>query len=101
MDTGILHGPIIHRFILELLSKMMCLLVGMKVKDIKSKMPDEYKKWKEDPFLYRFPGGESYMDLCHRLSDLVPLIFLPEFQCETYTDFFTHLTNTHFEGART
>eukprot|EP00472_Partenskyella_glossopodia_P006290 CAMPEP_0197522340 /NCGR_PEP_ID=MMETSP1318-20131121/7500_1 /TAXON_ID=552666 /ORGANISM="Partenskyella glossopodia, Strain RCC365" /LENGTH=394 /DNA_ID=CAMNT_0043074693 /DNA_START=12 /DNA_END=1196 /DNA_ORIENTATION=- len=51
MDTGILHG--------------------MKVKDIKSKMPDEYKKWKEDPFLYRFPGGESYMDLCHRLSDLV------------------------------
>jgi len=34
-------------------------------------MPEEYAKWKEDPFRYRFPGGESYMDLCHRLSSLV------------------------------
>ena len=71
----------------------MCLVVGMKVQDIKSKMPDEYQKWKEDPFLYRFPGGESYMDLCHRLSDLVPRTFLAEFEWKLKPYFFYRFTN--------
>ncbi|GAB5354813.1 hypothetical protein AAMO2058_000151500 [Amorphochlora amoebiformis] len=44
---------------------------GMSVEEIKKKLPDDYKMWKKNPFRYRFPGGESYMDLCHRLSPLV------------------------------
>jgi len=51
LDTGVCHG--------------------MKVEDIKKTLPEEYGKWRKDAFRYRFPGGESYMDLCHRLSPLV------------------------------
>jgi len=51
LDTGICHG--------------------MPVSEIKKKLPEEYRLWKRDPFRYRFPGGESYMDLCHRLSSVV------------------------------
>jgi len=51
LDTGICHG--------------------MQVEGIKKELPEEYEKWQRDKFRYRFPGGESYMDLCHRLSTLV------------------------------
>ena len=51
LDTGVCHG--------------------MKIDEIKRRMPAEYDKWKMDPYRYRFPCGESYMDLCNRLTSVV------------------------------
>ena len=43
----------------------------MSVATIKREMPEEYAEWSRDPFRYRFPGGESLVDLNRRLSDVV------------------------------
>jgi broad specificity phosphatase PhoE len=51
LDTGICHG--------------------MKVEEVQKDLPQEYAAWERDPFRYRFPGGESLVDLNRRLSDLV------------------------------
>jgi 6-phosphofructo-2-kinase len=51
LDTGIYHG--------------------MPVESIRSKYPEEYRKWKLNPFVYRFAGGESIADMNRRLSDTV------------------------------
>lgn len=44
---------------------------GLSVQTIREEMPEEFSKWKEDPFSYRFPGGESILDMNKRLSDIV------------------------------
>lgn len=51
LDTGIYHG--------------------MRVETIRQNHPEEYQKWKSNPFLYRFAGGESILDMNRRLSDIV------------------------------
>ena len=51
LDTGICHG--------------------LSVKTIREDMPAEFELWKKDPFMYRFPGGESTLDMNKRLGDVV------------------------------
>jgi 6-phosphofructo-2-kinase len=51
LDTGIYHG--------------------MAVETIRAQFPDEYQRWKQNPFVYRFAGGESILDMNRRLADLV------------------------------
>mmetsp|Transcript_7175 Transcript_7175/g.10671 ORF Transcript_7175/g.10671 Transcript_7175/m.10671 type:complete len:532 (+) Transcript_7175:22-1617(+) len=51
LDTGICHG--------------------MSVSDIREKMPVEYSDWERDPFHFRFPGGESLVDMNRRLAEVV------------------------------
>ena len=51
LDTGILHG--------------------LSVKYIQSFMPDDYAEWERDPLHYRFPGGESILDMNKRLAEVV------------------------------
>ena len=51
LDTGICHG--------------------LSVETIREEMKSEFALWKKDPFLYRFPGGESMLDMNRRLCDVV------------------------------
>lgn len=51
LDTGIYHG--------------------MRVDTIRQNYPEEYQKWKANPFLYRFAGGESLLDMNRRLSEII------------------------------
>lgn len=51
LDTGICHG--------------------LSVATIRDEMPAEFEKWKTNPFLYRFPGGESTLDMNRRLAEVV------------------------------
>jgi len=48
---------------------------GLSYEDIEELYPEEFEKRLEDKLGYRYPGGESYIDCCHRL---VP--FLEEFE---------------------
>ncbi len=47
-------------------------LEGMGLDELAQKQPDEYAALKHNPLTYRFPRGESYEDVIHRLE---PLIF--------------------------
>ena len=38
------------------------------MEEIKRKDSTWYNKWEKEPFTTRFPGGESYFDLMHRLE---------------------------------
>lgn len=51
LDTGICHG--------------------LSVKHIREHMQNEYSLWQADCFNYRFPGGESILDMNKRLSEVV------------------------------
>lgn len=51
LDTGICHG--------------------MTVQKVKQDMPEDFLLWQKDPFRYRFPGGESLLDMNKRLSEVV------------------------------
>ncbi|CAM9280496.1 unnamed protein product [Ectocarpus fasciculatus] len=51
LDTGIYHG--------------------LSVKFIQEHVPEEYEKWESDPIRYRFPGGESILDMNKRLAEVV------------------------------
>merc|ERR1712217_937830 len=44
---------------------------GLRVKQIQQRMPEEFALWKSDPVRYRFPGGESFLDMNKRLTDVV------------------------------
>jgi broad specificity phosphatase PhoE len=44
---------------------------GMKYAEIKESMPEIYKKRIENKFQYRYPRGESYIDLIHRLEPII------------------------------
>jgi len=44
---------------------------GMELDDMKEVDPEWYALLKEDPFLTRFPGGECYGDLIHRLETCI------------------------------
>jgi broad specificity phosphatase PhoE len=44
---------------------------GMSTEEIEKKHPEEFEKFSEDPFNYRFPGGESYHDVSIRLAAFV------------------------------
>jgi len=44
---------------------------GMELEEIKEKHPSWYKMLEKDPFLTRFPGGECYGDLIHRLETCI------------------------------
>jgi len=45
---------------------------GMTYEEIAIKMPSEWKERKQDKLTYRYPQGESYKDVIHRLE---PVIF--------------------------
>jgi 6-phosphofructo-2-kinase len=51
LDTGILHG--------------------LSVEYIQTHMPEDYSEWERDPLHYRFPGGESILDMNKRLAEVV------------------------------
>jgi len=44
---------------------------GMTYEDMEQAMPEEFFQWKENPFTYRFPAGESQQDLVQKLQTLV------------------------------
>jgi 6-phosphofructo-2-kinase len=44
---------------------------GLTVKQLQENLPDEFAVWMQDPFRYRFPGGESILDMNKRLIDMV------------------------------
>jgi 6-phosphofructo-2-kinase/fructose-2,6-biphosphatase 2 len=44
---------------------------GMTFDDMEKTMPEELAQWKENPFTYRFPAGESQQDLVQKLQSLV------------------------------
>lgn len=44
---------------------------GLTYEEIKEQHPEEYAYRKSDKFLYRYQGGESYLDLVHRLEPLI------------------------------
>eukprot|EP00303_Exanthemachrysis_gayraliae_P004718 CAMPEP_0206010758 /NCGR_PEP_ID=MMETSP1464-20131121/12157_1 /ASSEMBLY_ACC=CAM_ASM_001124 /TAXON_ID=119497 /ORGANISM="Exanthemachrysis gayraliae, Strain RCC1523" /LENGTH=649 /DNA_ID=CAMNT_0053384393 /DNA_START=9 /DNA_END=1959 /DNA_ORIENTATION=- len=44
---------------------------GMSYDEIKAKYPDEYEWRKKDKLAYRYPRGESYLDVCHRLEPII------------------------------
>mmetsp|Transcript_12628 Transcript_12628/g.31039 ORF Transcript_12628/g.31039 Transcript_12628/m.31039 type:complete len:739 (-) Transcript_12628:113-2329(-) len=44
---------------------------GMSLSEMKSKMPEEIAKWRQDPFYYRFPSGESQQDLVIKLQSFI------------------------------
>lgn len=50
----------------------MGLFDGMNYQEIKEKYPEEFSQRQENKLDYRFPRGESYLDLIHRIE---PLIF--------------------------
>jgi len=38
---------------------------------LKAEMPEELERWEEDPFRYKYPGGESQYDCTQRLAPFV------------------------------
>uniref|UniRef100_A0A7S3PZQ0 6-phosphofructo-2-kinase domain-containing protein n=1 Tax=Chaetoceros debilis TaxID=122233 RepID=A0A7S3PZQ0_9STRA len=44
---------------------------GMELEEIKEKHQEWYELLENDPFMTRFPGGESYADLIHRLETCI------------------------------
>jgi len=44
---------------------------GMTYKEIEEQYPEEYRRRKEDKLFYRYPRGESYLDVISRLDPLV------------------------------
>jgi len=44
---------------------------GLELSDLREKDPQWYNELEKDPFLTRFPGGECYQDLIHRLETCV------------------------------
>jgi len=47
--------------------------VRNRYEEIKAKYPDEYASRREDKLAFRYPGpgGESYMDVIHRMKELI------------------------------
>ncbi len=43
----------------------------MTVEQMKDQLPAEWNSWKQDPFRYRFVGGESYKDVVQNVEPLV------------------------------
>uniref|UniRef100_A0A7S3ZAI8 6-phosphofructo-2-kinase domain-containing protein n=1 Tax=Lotharella globosa TaxID=91324 RepID=A0A7S3ZAI8_9EUKA len=43
----------------------------MSYDDMEREMPHELEQWRENPFIYRFPAGESQQDLVQKLQTLV------------------------------
>ena len=44
---------------------------GMTFEEVKKKMPDVFEKRKKDKLGYRYPRGESYLDLIMRLEAMI------------------------------
>jgi len=44
---------------------------GMELEEMRDKDPEWYAMLEKDPFLTRFPGGECYADLIHRLETCI------------------------------
>lgn len=44
---------------------------GMTYEEIKKNMPDEYESRKKDKLRYRYPRGESYLDVIQRLEPVI------------------------------
>ncbi|EPS62494.1 hypothetical protein M569_12296, partial [Genlisea aurea] len=44
---------------------------GMTYEEIKKNMPDEYQSRKKDKLRYRYPRGESYLDVIQRLEPVI------------------------------
>lgn len=71
MDTGqYLKGVTIERW--KALNEMdHGIYDGMTRDEIKKMDPEEHKVLEEHPFNYRYPGGESYSDVCARLEPVI------------------------------
>lgn len=52
----------------------------MTYEDIKRTFPKEYAHRDEDKFHYRYPRGESYEDLVHRLEPVIMVTFKHTFK---------------------
>lgn len=65
------HPPALHQqwSALNILDTGIC--HGLSVKTIREEMSEEFELWKKNPFLYRFPGGESILDMNRRMGDVV------------------------------
>ena len=44
---------------------------GMTYKEIEAQMPEEWNRRQQDKLAYRYPRGESYLDVIHRLDPIV------------------------------
>uniref|UniRef100_A0A7C9E4U8 6-phosphofructo-2-kinase n=2 Tax=Opuntia streptacantha TaxID=393608 RepID=A0A7C9E4U8_OPUST len=44
---------------------------GVTYEEIKKNMPEEYESRKKDKLCYRYPRGESYLDVIQRLEPLI------------------------------
>lgn len=44
---------------------------GMTYEEIKEQMPNEYKSREQDKFRYRYPRGESYLDMVYRIEPVI------------------------------
>jgi len=44
---------------------------GLNLLEMQKKMPGEFRKLHLDPFRYRYPGGESYMDVINRVEPVI------------------------------
>lgn len=44
---------------------------GLTYKEVQKKYPEEYQARDEDKLNYRYPGGESYVDCCHRVAPIL------------------------------
>lgn len=45
---------------------------GMTYEEIAEQFPKEFAKRDQDKLRYRYPGGESYIDVCRRLQPILP-----------------------------
>lgn len=44
---------------------------GMTYEEIEKQMPEEFEARKRDKLAYRYPRGESYLDLVQRLEPVI------------------------------
>ena len=45
--------------------------MGMTYEEIEKHYPDEFRRRQNDKLAYRYPRGESYLDMIHRLDQMV------------------------------
>lgn len=66
-DQGVLSA----RWLTNLDDIYTGLLDGMTLEEIEQDYPEEARRRRQQPMGYRFPRGESYMDVVHRLEPIV------------------------------
>ncbi|KAH9620683.1 hypothetical protein KSS87_001465 [Heliosperma pusillum] len=67
--NGIVGFPKVQWRALDEINAGVC--DGMSYEEIKKNMPDEYESRKKDKLRYRYPRGESYLDVIQRLEPVI------------------------------